>query len=149
LQFCIATFIPLTLLHIATELILKRKKIMVKLVTWSNVKNSYKQYFQFKQNFVDISTKYRNCPSCTFFVSLALRCLKVLRSTDIDLGKHRIIFKDSYFLLLLVESLEDLSSPSPKFSFVGSHSGLPGQQDGSMFQVVKKPMFGGWPALNP
>ena len=90
---------------------------MVKLVTWSNVKNSYKQYFQFKQNFVDISTKYRNCPSCTFFVSLALRCLKVLRSTDIDLGKHRIIFKDSYFLLLLVESLEDLSSPSPKFSF--------------------------------
>ena len=32
---------------------------------------------------------------------------------------------------------------------VGSHSGLPGQQDGSLFQVVNKPMFGGWPALNP
>jgi hypothetical protein len=31
---------------------------------------------------------------------------------------------------------------------VGSHSGLPGQQDGSLFQVVNKPMFGGWPALN-
>ena len=32
---------------------------------------------------------------------------------------------------------------------VGSHSGLPGQQDGSLLQVVNKPMFGGWPALNP
>ena len=32
---------------------------------------------------------------------------------------------------------------------VGSHSGLPGQQDGSLFQVVNKPMFGGWPTLKP
>jgi hypothetical protein len=32
---------------------------------------------------------------------------------------------------------------------VGSHSRLPGQQDGSLLQVVNKPMFGGWPALNP
>ena len=91
---------------------------MVKLVTWSNIKkNSYKQYFQFKQNFVDFFYKVQKLPLLYFFLSLALRCLKVLRSTHIDLGKHQIIFKDIYFLLLLVESLEDLSSPSPKFSF--------------------------------
>jgi hypothetical protein len=36
-----------------------------------------------------------------------------------------------------------------EFLCVGSHSGLPGQQDGSLLQVVNKPMFGGWPALNP
>jgi hypothetical protein len=34
-------------------------------------------------------------------------------------------------------------------SSVGSHSGLPGQPDGNLFQAVNKPMFGGWPALNP
>jgi hypothetical protein len=32
---------------------------------------------------------------------------------------------------------------------VGSHSGLPGQPDGNLFQAVNKPIFGGWPALNP
>jgi hypothetical protein len=37
----------------------------------------------------------------------------------------------------------------PALEIVGSHSGLPGQQDGSLFQVVNKPMFGGWPTLNP
>ena len=90
---------------------------MVKLVTWSNIKKPYKQYFQFKQNFVDFFLQSTEIAPPVLFLSLALRCLKVLRSTHIDLGKHQIIFKDSYFLLLLVESLEDLSSPSPKFSF--------------------------------
>jgi hypothetical protein len=32
---------------------------------------------------------------------------------------------------------------------VGSHSGLPGQPDGNLFQAVNKPIFGEWPALNP
>ena len=117
MQFSIATFIPLTLLHIATELIFKRKKPMVKLVTWSNKKNLTSNISNLSRILLIFFYKVQKLPLLYFFPSLALRCLKVLRSTHIDLGKHQIIFKDSYFLLLLVESLEDLSSPSPKFSF--------------------------------
>jgi hypothetical protein len=32
---------------------------------------------------------------------------------------------------------------------LGSHSRLPGQPDGNLFQAVNKPIFGGWLALNP
>lgn len=46
LWFSIATFIPLTLFHIATELILKRKKKpMVTLVTWYNIKTFLQAIF--------------------------------------------------------------------------------------------------------
>lgn len=91
---------------------------MVKLVTWSNIKkNLTSNISNLSRILLIFFYKVQKLPLLYFFLSLALRCLKVLRSTHIDLGKHQIIFKDIYFLLLLVESLEDLSSPSPKFSF--------------------------------
>ena len=54
---------------------------MVKLVTWSNIKkNSYKQYFQFKQNFVDFFLQSTEIAPPVLF---SLSCFKMFKSFEI------------------------------------------------------------------
>lgn len=77
LQFSTATFISLALLHIVTELIIKAKESIVKLVTWSSIKQNIHTSNIYNLNRILLVLIFLQIIEIPPVLSLALNFLKV------------------------------------------------------------------------
>lgn len=115
LQFSTATFISLALLHIVTELIIKAKESIVKLVTWSSIKQNIHTSNIYNLNrilLVLIFLQIIEIPPPV--LSLALNFLKVSSLLQIQNLENIELFPKTaiFFFLLFVESLKTFLPPT-------------------------------------